>query len=433
MAFRYAGTLLELRYISLGGEEELGRAVLLAEGTGLARPKSSDLDQFRYVTWAMLEVHVVMRRRLSPSLTILLPLAGCASKPLHRAELCTAPADLPLIGTTRDGREFLDLGVLIYNVEGLPWPARKNRGAKLDAIGDELARRRAAGTAPDIVLLQEVFTQRAANIGVRSGYRNIVPGPAAGERPRSSTSQIPATFNADRRFLKGERSGKLLGSGLQVLSDYPVKSYQRAPFSSNACAGFDCLANKGVMLARIWIPGLPTPVDVFTTHMNAQKASGVDLDRAHAAHRFQTDQSAAFLARARAPANPLIFGGDFNMRRAPTRLDHFTYRKPYHIVRHYCTVLVSDCDVRMSWDGDAPWLDTQDLQGFDDGAIVAVRPLRVEAKFDAPSKVGRLSDHDGYEVTYRLSWPRGANAEEEREVAAARANGRFACIPVLRD
>jgi endonuclease/exonuclease/phosphatase family metal-dependent hydrolase len=312
---------------------------------------------------------------------------------------------MPVVRTA-DGRDFIDLTVLIYNVEGLPWPARSNRGPELDAIGDELARRRAAGTAPDIVLLQEVFSRRAAKIGSRSGYRNIVPGPAARDRRRTAASGVPADFKAARRLFKGERVPKLLGSGLQVLSDFPVEAYQREPFSANACAGYDCLANKGVVLARIRIPGVPTPVDVFTTHMNAQKASGVRLDRAHAAHRFQTDQSAAFLARARDPVNPLIFGGDFNMRHAPGRLDYFTYRKPYQIVHHYCTVIVSDCDVRMSWDGDAPWLDTQDLQGFDNGALIAVRPLRVEAKFDGPSTGGKLSDHDGYEVTYRLSWTR---------------------------
>lgn len=372
-------------------------------------------------------------RPVKPAFVIaVLTLSGCVGKPEHRADLCVDRADLPSIATASSGTEFFDLKVLIYNVEGLPWPARKNRGAKLDAIGDELARRRVAGQAPDIVLLQEVFTRRAAAIGERSGYRNILPGPFASDRHSSVAPAVPTSFKAARRFFKGERSGKLLGSGLQVLSDFPIQAYHRVPFSANACAGYDCLANKGVMLARIWVPGMPTPVDVFTTHMNSQKASGVNLQRAHAAHRYQTDQSAAFLAQARDAANPLIFGGDFNMRRAPNRLDHFTYSKPYHIVRHYCTV-IEDCDVRMSWDGDAPWLDTQDLQGFDDGAVVKVRPLRVEAVFDKPSTGGKLSDHDGYEVTYRLSWPSGANGDEEQEVAKARSTGRPACIPVVRD
>lgn len=362
-----------------------------------------------------------------------LALQSCATKPEHRVELCTAPADLPVITTSAEGRETFDLSVLIYNVEGLPWPTRSGRAAKLDRIADELARLRKAGHAPDIVMLQETFTKRANAIGVRAGYLNVIPGPLTKDLREAAPAAIPRDFIKARRLLKGERSGKRLGSGLHILSEFPVMSVAREPFSRHACAGFDCLANKGVMLARIWIPGMPTPVDLFTTHMNSQRASKVDLQRAHAAHRFQTDESAAFLNRTREGRNPLIFGGDFNMRRAPDRLDHFAYRKPYHIVRHYCTMIVKDCDVRMSWDGDAPWLDTQDLQGFDDGAVVKLRPVRVEAMFDRPANGGKLSDHDGYKVTYRLSWPSGANAAEEREVAEARRTGISACIPTMRD
>ena len=33
-----------------------------------------------------------------------------------------------------------------------------------------------------------------------------------------------------------------------------------------------------------------------------------------------------------------------------------------------------------------------------------VRPLKVETVFASPATGGRLSDHDGYLVHYRLSW-----------------------------
>jgi endonuclease/exonuclease/phosphatase family metal-dependent hydrolase len=359
-------------------------------------------------------------------------LAGCQGALERRVEVCVGAAELPVIAAGDDGTEHLDLSVLIYNVEGLPWPARRNRGPALDRIGDELARLRAAGQAPDIILLQEVFTRRAQRIADRAGYRNVIPGPAAGDARRMASARLAPAFVANARRIKGERGPKLLGSGLMILSDFPVMSATAQPFSRRACAGYDCLANKGTMLARIWVPGMPTPLDVFTTHMNSQDAAGVDLERAHAAHRYQTDESAQFLDAARNGANPLIFGGDFNMRRAPGRLDHFTSRKPYRIVRHYCTVVVRDCDVRMSWDGDAPWLDTQDLQGFDDGATVRVRPLRAEALFDRPDNGGKLADHDGYMVTYRLSWPRRANAGEEEAVARVAAEGGSLCLPTLR-
>lgn len=321
-----------------------------------------------------------------------------------RASSCVSPADPPPVETSRDGLRRTEMSVLIYNVEGLPWPARRGRGPSLDRIGRELARLRRERKAPDVVLLQEAFSRRAARIGRSAGYPFMISAPGARDRRSIEPAVVPGAFRRARRFAKGERSGKLLGSGLMVLSAWPIVAWRAEPFSRHACAGFDCLANKGVLLARVQAPGVPRPVDVVTTHMNARKAAGVPEERSLAAYRFQTDESARFLARFRDERNPLVFGGDFNMRRAPDRLDHFSYRKPYHIVRHYCTVVVADCDVRMSWDGDAPWLDTQDLQIFDDGGEVKLRPVRAEALFDGPETGGKLSDHDGFLVTNSLSW-----------------------------
>jgi hypothetical protein len=64
--------------------------------------------------------------------------------------------------------------------------------------------------------------------------------------------------------------------------------------------------------------------------------------------------------------------------------------------------------VRLSWDGDTPWMDTQDLQGFDSGTRVSLRPVRVDALFDEPWKGRPLADHDGLLVVYRLRWAAAA-------------------------
>lgn len=343
-------------------------------------------------------------RALLAGAALLLPAAGCAQWPKEQTLPCDAGYRAGHIAVSGDGMvRSTELSVLIYNVEGLPWPARRNRGASLDRIGEELARMRQAGTAPDVVLVQEAFTPRGARIGKAAGYANRVRGPSVSDMPETG---LPDQDHIDgRRVRKGERSGKLFGSGLYVFSDYPVVDVHRRGFSRHACAGLDCLSAKGTLLVRVAIPGLPTPVDIMTVHMNAQGAARVREARTLAAHQYQTLESAQFLLENRDPANPLILGGDFNMRRSPGRLDHFDQHKPYNIVRRWCSDAANDCDVRMSWDGDAPWLDTQDLQVFDDGQTVSVRPLRVEAVFDGPETGGKLSDHDGYLVTYALSWP----------------------------
>lgn len=350
--------------------------------------------------------HLESARRLIAGLPFVGVLGACAGPLPDQFQACS-PKQPSIEWNASKSEASTKLSVLIYNVEGLPWPARQSRTPQLRQIALELAVMRRDRRGPDVVLLQEAFTREAALIGVKAGYGNRVKGPG----PRAKADEdgpIPNDFRQERSFWKGERLPKQLSSGLYLLSEYPVTAVFKRPFESNACAGYDCLANKGVMLARLSIPGVPTPIDVFNTHMNSQKASGVPVSRSVVAHRLQTDASAKFIARSRANAYPLIFGGDFNMRGSPDRFSHFRFRKPFNIVRHYCTQVVSDCDVRMSWDGDEPWMDTQDLQGFDDGALVRVRPVKVEAMFDGPWRGRQLADHDGYLVTYRLSWPASA-------------------------
>lgn len=332
-------------------------------------------------------------------------LGGCASHP--------QPAPLPQLATKtpeiiRDaatGIERTTLSVLIYNVAGLPWPVRTGRGDALREIGAELRRLRREGRAPDLLLLQEAFTPGAARVGIDAGYPNWVPGPGAADRSIVAAPPLDPDFLAGRDFWKGERLGKLLSSGLYLYSEYPITALYKTPFGENSCAGFDCLANKGVMLAEIAIPGVPAPVQILNTHLNARGASGVAPVRSHYAHRRQVDEIRLFLDARLRPDWPFVYGGDFNTRKSATLFDHKVEQIPGTIVRYHCTVLRTDCDVRMSWDGDQPWLDTQDMQGFADGAGVSIRPVRVEAMFDAPRNGRMLSDHDGYLVVYALSWP----------------------------
>ncbi len=105
--------------------------------------------------------------------------------------------------------------------------------------------------------------------------------------------------------------------------------------------------------------------------------------------------------------SPILFGGDFNMRDSPDRFEHFIRLHRLRLVHVHCRERPRDCDVRMSWDGDAPWMDTQDLQLFASGTEVTVSPVRVEAMFDGSEAGPRLSDHHGFRVVYEIAWPVG--------------------------
>lgn len=319
---------------------------------------------------------------------------------------CLAPERMPVVHPLPTGEQAVRISVLNFNVEGLPWPARKHRKPSLRLIGDTLKTMRARGTGPDIVMLQEAFTPAARDVLARAGYANIVSGPRRRARRDLDAADIDQEFRHARRRNKGERFGRLLNSGLYIASDLPIELISAQPFSRRACAGFDCLANKGGVTAELRLPGMPGGLVLFTTHLNSQRAARVSLDRARRAHGYQLKENALLIDAARETTAPLIMGGDFNMRGDPERFEAFAALQPYAIVHRFCLARPDICEAKLSFDGDAPWMDTQDLQAFDSGDRIRVTPVELAAMFDG-LRGERLSDHDGLLVTYELRWDAG--------------------------
>lgn len=329
-------------------------------------------------------------------------LGGCATLPGERSASCVGAPRLP-ISISEDGQTASTrLDVLTYNIEGLSWPARSGRAESLRTLGQRLAELHGAGEAPDVVLFQEVFSRASVRAVEALPYAGIAAGPGRSEsRVRRPGRSLPGP----RRPFRGELGLKLQTAGLAIATDFPIVASNSAPFPRRSCAGFDCLANKGVLHIEIEIPGVPGTLHLFNTHMNSQGSSRVPARRYHAAHDQQGRFIASFIHDIAGLEAPLIFGGDFNMRRSELRFSAFDQTQPLLLVHRICSETPEACDVQMSWDGDAPWMDTQDLQLFWPGDTVGVRPVRVEAMFDGGRSGPRLSDHDGFRVLYELSWP----------------------------
>ncbi|WP_157216426.1 endonuclease/exonuclease/phosphatase family protein [Flavisphingomonas formosensis] len=298
------------------------------------------------------------------------------------------------------------LAVLTYNIKGLPWPVARGRTAALARIADRLGAMRETGREPQVVLLQEAFTGEARSIGQRAGYPYVVSGPAAADAGSGTMTGADRRFAADARWWKGETEGKLLGSGLEILSDYPVVAVRRLAFPAFACAGFDCLANKGALLVSLAIPGVSAPVDVLTTHLNSRHASGVDDARSNYAYRRQVAALTAFVRTAHDPARPLIAAGDFNLGWvAPRRAALLT-------------------QVREEWSPAAPVRDAlgqyrrqggllspdaafsahraRDWQFYADGATSRLILTGIDVPFGTEPSGGMLSDHVGYVARFRI-------------------------------
>lgn len=318
-----------------------------------------------------------------------------------------------------------DISVLTYNVKGLPWPLRmdlaeRDPDAAMAAIGRHLGALRERNAAPNIVLVQEGFPDATALIGILGGYRYAARGPTridAGAMPPTDADMALAGRAAWRR---GETQGPVFDSGLYVFSDFPITVRASHAFGRHACAGFDCLAAKGVLVFTVAIPGVPDPLVLFTAHMNAG-TSATPQERVLAAFGLQMDRLGDALDAALDPDLPLIFGGDFNVKAVAARQAFADARLGglrLTAVHTRCPQLGPACTADYPAAPAAHWLEPRDVQGFRDGARVRVQPLSSEQMFAGPATGGKLSDHVGYAARYRLSWAPARTRPADEQMAA---------------
>ncbi|KKW91475.1 MULTISPECIES: endonuclease/exonuclease/phosphatase family protein [Sphingobium] len=204
------------------------------------------------------------------------------------------------------------LSVMTYNIKGLPWPVALDRAGALDRIGQRLAAMRRAAQQPHIVLMQEVFSSQAAEVAAMAGYRHVIMGPDTALRTATTMDDADRHYIEDGRWDRGENMGKPLNSGLMILSDYPVLGIDRMAFPDFACAGFDCLANKGVLIAHLDVPGIGR-VSIINAHLNARSAAMVPVARSQQAFVRQVDLMARFVVRHVPRGQAMILGGDMNI------------------------------------------------------------------------------------------------------------------------
>jgi len=305
------------------------------------------------------------------------------------------------------------LSVLTYNVEGLPWPVRTGRDADLARITQRLQELRRTGSQPNVIVLEEAFSDAAQTIPMKAGYRYIADGPAASDAGPPATLAADRAFMAQASFLSGETWGKWRGSGLRIASDYPILSVKRAAYPAYACAGMDCLANKGVLLVTVAVPGAAQPVAIVATHLNSRRAAGVSFERSFYAYRRQVDFLTDFVRSNVAPGMPMIVAGDFNAGQEPQRRAYLlreagTWRAavPVQAALDTCFQAATQCttendpDLRFSQQRGRDW------QLFASGRTVGLALKSMCALFGHDAQGRMLSDHVGYAATYRIEGDR---------------------------
>lgn len=254
--------------------------------------------------------------------------------------------------------------IMSYNINGLPWPIRSGKKKAYEYIANELYNNRENGTGPGIVLIQEGFTNTVNTIIEKSGYKYVI-------KPINVLG--------------------ILNSGLYILSDYPIVNAYEISYGTTI-AGWDALANKGVLLFSIILPN-GEKLNLINTHLNSVNSSGVSQEKSFLAQKKQLyiiDNNLKMIDR----NDHTVFGGDFNIK---------THQPNYEFMLSKLNVSDSydDCLQNDDCDGanDKRHIDVVDhfLYESDTLEISDIRRTFLGGSTDF-----KLSDHSALVVTYKF-------------------------------
>lgn len=262
--------------------------------------------------------------------------------------------------------------VLSLNIHGLPFPVNTDH-ERFREIGQILRDRLQRDEGPDIVLLQEAFIDRTDELNLEAGY--------------------PYSREGHRRW------DKLLSSGLVILSRHKITQTWRNTF--NSCTVSDCFASKGVLAVNLEIDGVPYPLTIVTTHLQAQNENdSVRIQQIAELQDFYRDTQLF--------TRPHIFAGDFNMKPRHESYNYFLSTYPGKDAGSVCLETRSTCRLKLNHkiDVNEYWKSTNDRQFFysPDSLPLSIQPVRLDRTFEEEVNGRTLSDHFGYEADYRLSW-----------------------------
>ncbi|NVJ97678.1 MAG: endonuclease/exonuclease/phosphatase family protein [Alphaproteobacteria bacterium] len=292
-----------------------------------------------------------------------------------------------------------DIRVLSYNINALPSVAKKGGSDQYEAIAQELRERRKEGTHPQVVLLQEVFNSKADVIIEQTGYPFVVHGP--GRKDTSKRGKAHWSQQTRKQYSTFTNPQKFTGSGLVILSDFPILEAHHKAFDSDTCAGIDCLANKAIMMVRLDVPGLDVPLDVINSHFNSRGTAAAPKKWTLKAHQKQTDTLVWFLDKMKA-GNPQILAGDFNTK-YQARYNYFKEQVGFVDIGENCLALEAVCTVDPATKTDMILYNTNDKHFAAPGQAYGITPTFVARNFTGKVNGKPFSDHLGYEVHYRLT------------------------------
>lgn len=270
-------------------------------------------------------------------------------------------------------KPVINLTVMNYNIKGLGGLFGGNKG-NLKRIAAEIEAKVQNGTAPDVILFQEVFSSDANKIVKGLNTPELYP----------------------YRMKGPDDSGHTYNSGLVALSRIPILSNDLVTFE-NQCSSWDCHANKGAQLITIKANHWPEPIRILNTHLQATNEFD-DIRN----QQIMTLKS--FYAPFEGVHLNTIFAGDFNTK--PNRPSYEFFKsnfKSLQNVGEYC-LKNANCQVHPNVASNLLLEATKDHQFYSCSSESDMAPIHFVRNFSNEVDGLELSDHKAYQVVYRVDW-----------------------------
>ena len=264
--------------------------------------------------------------------------------------------------------------VMNYNIKGLGGLIGGNSKKNLKRIMSEIVNRFQAGTAPDIILFQEVFSDESNKIVKSLNVPELYPYRSKG----------PA------------ENGHFYNSGLVALSRFPILSNGIIEYKEQ-CSGWDCNSNKGAQILLIKAESWPEPIRVLNTHMQAENENdNIRQQQILILNDFYSLYKSTQLNT--------IFAGDFNTK--PNRPSYEFFKRIFPSLQNvgeYCEKN-SNCQVHRNTDSKLLYVETKDHQFYSCSSTSSIAPIQFVRNFSKEVDNLELSDHKAYQVQYKIDW-----------------------------
>ncbi len=292
-----------------------------------------------------------------------------------------------------------------YNIRGIPTLINKLQkwggDGRFEKIAAEFNEKLAKGTAPDVLVLNEVFSDSA----------------------KRAMKKIKYPYRVESGSMQGNQSNDLYGNGLMILSRYPITDQWDIDFgdAEGSDSGFfawtsrrvENRVSKGMIAVKIKVPRLPQEILVFGTHLISQS----ELDKARTAQVNQILNS--LVPETPAHSTLSFWSGDFNFK--PRHPSYHAFVKGLEAqdfkvqdLGEYCVSNLSSCETELTGKADKNNLykNSNDRQFWSISRDSTVNQIEVQptalrillGKNRIQGNTKPLSDHFLYQGEYLLKW-----------------------------